>query len=109
MNIEIKVEEGVEIPKYATEGSAGFDLKVTKVLKLYKGNKEISLDDKFNHSLGKGYLFLRAGERVLLGTGIKVAVPKGYELQIRSRSGTSLKRGLVVTNSPGTVDSKYIC
>lgn len=107
MNIEIKVDEGVEVPKYATPGSAGFDLKVNKVLKLFKGNKEIDLDDKFKHSLANGYLFLRAGERVLLGTGIKVAVPEGYELQIRSRSGTSLKRGLVVTNSPGTIDSDY--
>lgn len=107
MNIEIKVDDGVEIPKYATPGSAGFDLKVNKVLKLFKGNKEIELDNKFKHSLSNGYIFLRAGERVLLGTGIRVAIPEGYELQIRSRSGTSLKRGLVVTNSPGTVDSDY--
>lgn len=107
MNIEIVTEENVEVPKYATEGSSGFDLICNKVLKLYKGNKEVDLTSKFINSLKQGYLFLRAGERVLLGTGLKMSVPEGYELQIRSRSGSSLKRGIVVGNSPGTVDSDY--
>lgn len=109
INIDIMTEPGVEIPKYATEGSSGFDLKANKVLKLFKGSKEIDLaeGDKFKNSLEQGHIFLREGERVLLGTGIKVAVPQGYELQIRSRSGSSLKKGLIVANSPGTVDADY--
>lgn len=107
MRVNIIAEEGVEIPKYGTPGSSGFDLKAVKVLKLYKGNKEVDLGEKLQNSVAKRYLFLRAGERVLLGTGLKIAVPFGYELQVRSRSGTSLKRGLVVTNSPGTVDCDY--
>lgn len=107
MKIDIIVEEGVEIPKYATEGSSGFDLVAKKVLKVFKGNKEVNLDEKLQKSIQEGYLFLRSGERVLLGTGIKMSIPKGYELQVRSRSGTSLKRGLVIANGVGTIDSDY--
>lgn len=108
MILDIITEPGVEVPMYATEGSSGFDLKGVKVLKLFKGTVEVDLGDKLKNSIEKGYLFLRAGERVLLGTGIKMKIPKGFELQVRSRSGSSLKRGLVVTNSPGTVDSDYL-
>lgn len=107
MTIEIMIEEGVEIPKYATSGSAGFDLKINKLLKVYKGNKEVDLSENLKTSIERGYIFLRGGERALFGTGIKMAIPEGYELQIRSRSGVSLKRGLIVANSPGTIDSDY--
>jgi len=47
------------------------------------------------------------GERVLVGTGLKVAIPMGFEGQIRPRSGNAWKRGLTVINTPGTIDSGY--
>lgn len=105
--VKIRLEDGVDIPLYATSGSAGFDIKGNKVLKLFKGNKEVDLGTELLNSTEQGYIFLRPFERVLLGTGIYIELPEGKELQIRSRSGTSLKRGLVVTNSPGTIDSDY--
>lgn len=105
--VKIILEDGVEMPVYATEGSAGFDIKVNKVLKLFKGNKEVNLDENLQNSISKGYIFLRPHERVLLGTGIRVELPPEKMLEIRSRSGSSLKRGLIVGNSPGTVDSDY--
>ncbi len=108
MNINIKIiNDKASIPTYATDGSSGFDLKGLKILKLFKNSEEIDIKDKFPFAEEKGYFYLRPFERVLLGTGVAMEIPKGYELQIRSRSGTSLKRGLIVTNSPGTVDSDY--
>ncbi|MCL2049359.1 MAG: dUTP diphosphatase [Defluviitaleaceae bacterium] len=50
---------------------------------------------------------IKRGERVLVPTGIKIALPFGYEAQIRSRSGLAYKHGVAVLNSPGTVDSDY--
>jgi dUTP pyrophosphatase len=71
------------IPKYQTEEAAGFDLH--------------SVDEKT----------IKAGERDVVKTGLAVALPKGYELQVRPRSGLALKNGITVLNSPGTVDSDY--
>lgn len=71
------------LPKYAHEGDAGFDLFSTD------------------------YKLLKPNERSLIGTGITVEIPKGYELQIRPRSGLALKNGISIVNSPGTIDSGY--
>lgn len=98
---------GVELPFYATKGAAGFDLYADSFLKLYKGLQEISLDDNLQHSIQKGYMVLRPFERVLIGTGLFIDIPEGYQLEIRDRSGVALKKGLKVFNSPGTVDSDY--
>jgi len=84
--MEILVKELIStstVPQYQTEGAAGFDL----------------------HSSGT-YL-IAPGERVLVGTGLAFEIPKGYEMQIRSRSGLALKKGVVVVNAPGTIDSDY--
>lgn len=98
---------GVELPFYATKGAAGFDLYADSFIKLYKGLQEISLDDNLQHSIQKGYMVLRPFERVLIGTGLFMDIPEGYQLEIRDRSGVALKKGLKVFNSPGTVDSDY--
>ena len=98
---------GVELPYYATKGSAGFDLHADSFIKLYKGLQEISLDDNLKHSVQKGYMVLRPFERVLIGTGLFMDIPEGYQLEIRDRSGVALKKGLKVFNSPGTIDSDY--
>lgn len=73
------------LPEYKTIGSSGMDLRA---------NIETSVE-------------LKPGGKVLMPTGIKVALPLGVEMQIRSRSGLAWKHGIVVLNSPGTVDSDY--
>ena len=56
---------------------------------------------------GSTYITLRPGDRYLIPLGFAVAVPEGFEVQVRSRSGLALRKGLVIANSPGTVDSDY--
>lgn len=107
IEVKIKLEEGVSIPEYATKGDAGFDLVCTKLLKLYNGKEEVDLEKNLPNTKDNGYFHLRPWERALVGTGIYMEVPEGYELQIRSRSGNTLKKGVVVANSPGTIDSGY--
>ncbi|MCE9507438.1 MAG: dUTP diphosphatase [Alphaproteobacteria bacterium] len=77
--------EGISLPKYATEHAAGMDL-------------EAAIDAP---------LTLKPGERILVPTGIAIALPPGYEAQIRPRSGLAAKNGLTVLNSPGTIDADY--
>jgi len=78
-----KLSKLAEIPQYQTEESAGFDLH--------------SVDD----------VILKPFERKLIATGISFEIPKGYEIQIRPRSGLAYKHGITVLNSPGTIDSDY--
>src|SRR3989338_1265994 len=78
-----KIKDNAVIPHYAHDGDAGVDLYSTE-----------------------DYL-LKPGERALVSTGIKIAIPKGYEAQIRPKSGLALNHGLSVVNTPGTVDSSY--
>jgi dUTP pyrophosphatase len=56
---------------------------------------------------GSTYITIQPGDRYLIPLGFVVSVPEGFEVQVRSRSGLALKRGLTVANSPGTVDSDY--
>ncbi|HKM38647.1 MAG TPA: dUTP diphosphatase [bacterium] len=77
--------DDLPVPAYQTPGAAGFDLYA-------------AIDQP---------LALGPGERVLVSTGVAIALPAGYEAQIRPRSGLALKCGLTVLNSPGTVDSDY--
>jgi len=74
-----------ELPKYETSGSSGMDLKAAI-------NNPISI---------------KKNERKIIPTGIKLEIPKGYEIQIRPRSGLAIKYGITVLNSPGTIDSDY--
>jgi len=71
------------IPAYATEGAAGFDLAAAETL------------------------ILPAGEHRLVGTGFAIALPPGFEAQLRPRSGLAAKHGVTVLNAPGTIDSDY--
>lgn len=81
-----KLNEKATIPEYKTDGAAGFDLNV-----LLENESEI----------------IKKGEIKLLKTGLALALPDGYEAQVRSRSGLSLKNGIIVLNAPGTIDSDY--
>ena len=80
-----KLYSDVNIPKYETEGSSGLDLEayIEKDLKLL------------------------SGERKLVPTGVSVAMPNNFEIQIRPRSGLAYKNGISVVNTPGTIDSDY--
>jgi dUTP pyrophosphatase len=73
------------LPQFETTQSAGMDLRA-------------NLDDT---------IILQPGERVLVSTGISMALPEGYEAQIRPRSGLAYKFGVTVLNSPGTIDADY--
>ncbi|MFP7674206.1 dUTP diphosphatase [Marivita sp. S0852] len=74
-------------PVYASAGAAGADLRA--------------------NFRDRGSVVLASLERVLIPTGLRIAVPQGFEVQIRPRSGLALKHGIIVPNSPGTIDSDY--
>jgi dUTP pyrophosphatase len=75
--------EGLELPAYATEGAAGMDV--------------LAAED----------VTLPPGGRHAVATGLAVAIPPGFEIQVRPRSGLALKHGITVPNTPGTIDSDY--
>lgn len=77
--------QGLDLPAYATEHAAGMDLCAA-----------VQAD-----------IVLNPGERKLIPTGLAIALPEGFEAQIRPRSGLALKNGLSVLNSPGTIDADY--
>ncbi len=74
---------GLPLPAYATEGAAGMDV--------------VSAED----------VTIAPGERHAVATGLALAIPQGYEIQVRPRSGLALKHGITVPNTPGTIDSDY--
>jgi dUTP pyrophosphatase len=75
--------EGLDLPRYATAGAAGMDV--------------LSAED----------FVLESGARHAVATGLALAIPPGYEIQVRPRSGLALKHGISVPNTPGTIDSDY--
>lgn len=77
--------EGLDLPEYQTSGSAGCDLCA-------------AVNDD---------VLLAPGARALVPTGIAIALPEGYEAQIRPRSGLSIRHGITVINAPGTIDADY--
>ena len=85
MNIDIKKLRNVSLPVYATHDSAGMDL--------------IAAID--------APVVIVPGKRMLVPTGIAIALPKGFEAQIRPRSGLAIKNGITLVNSPGTIDADY--
>jgi len=85
MNIRIKNTSHHPLPRYHTSGAAAFDLTA-------------NLDTPVT---------LRSLGRALIPTGLYVALPEGYEAQIRPRSGLALKHGVTVLNAPGTIDADY--
>lgn len=85
MNIQVFNKSKHPLPAYATELSAGMDIRA---------NLSASVT-------------LKPLERCLISTGLYIALPKGYEAQIRPRSGLAIKKGITVLNSPGTIDADY--
>lgn len=90
MTITIQVRrlphgEGLPLPSYATSGAAGMDLLA-------------AVTDPVT---------IAPGQRALIPTGLAIALPPGHELQVRPRSGLALRHGIVLPNSPGTIDEDY--
>ncbi len=88
--VEVRREreaEGLPLPTYATAGSAGMD-----ILAAVPADAPVTIEP---------------GQRSLIPTGLRVAVPHGYEAQVRPRSGLALKHGIGLLNAPGTVDSDF--
>jgi dUTP pyrophosphatase len=88
LGVEIQVlphGEGISLPAYATAGSAGMDLRA-------------AVEES---------VVLEPGKRCLVPTGLRIALPEGYEAQVRPRSGLAIKQGITVANAPGTIDSDY--
>ncbi len=81
--------------QYQTQGSSGFDLMAHAI---HSGGIDYNIEDPF---------VLAPNQRVLIKTGLVFGIEDGYEIQIRSRSGLALKNGVMVLNSPGTIDSDY--
>ena len=77
--------EGVPLPKYMSRSASGMDL----------------------YAAVDGEVVLKPGERKLIPTGFKMALPEGYEAQVRPRSGLAIKNGISVLNTPGTIDEDY--
>lgn len=109
--VKFKVQEGVELPKYESNLAAGFDVTAQSIVKAFKGDTEVTGDklDKIKQGfIERGYIKIRPFERIMFDTGLTVAdMSENIELQVRSRSGVSLKRGLFVANQPGTIDPDY--
>ena len=79
--------EGLQLPAYETAGSAGMDVRAA----VPEGEPMV----------------LAPGARAMVPTGLSVAIPQGYEIQVRPRSGLAAKHGLTCLNTPGTIDSDY--
>lgn len=86
-------------PEYADEGASGMDVRadITNINSKYAFNCTVSPD----------FVRIHPGGRVLIPTGLHVAIPLGLEIQVRPRSGLALKHGITVLNTPGTIDSSY--
>lgn len=85
MNVQIINKSKHQIPAYETEGSAGMDLRA-------------NIDEA---------IVLKPLERAIIKTGLFIALPVGFEAQVRPRSGLAAKKGITVLNAPGTVDADY--
>ena len=85
IKVPIINQSAYDLPSYATIHSAGLDLKAVLT-------SEVTI---------------KPLERKVVGTGIKIALPEGYEAQVRPRSGLAAKKGITVLNSPGTIDADY--
>jgi len=80
-----KLSNSVSIPKYETSGSSGMDIAA--------------------HT--EANIIINPGEKALVSTGFSIAIPRGYEVQIRPRSGLAVKKNITVLNTPGTIDADY--
>lgn len=99
------ITPGTIVPKFATEGSVGFDLQFKSLKEVWNGTKQVELL-RFEQNLEQESLIRLGGfEKAKIGTGIYIEIPKGFEAQVRGKSGISLKTPINVIH--GTIDSDY--
>ena len=102
-----KTFPGIELPKYATEQSACFDLSFQSIGKFeYTGYS--GMNKKITRPFKEGRLYVNAEDRIMVPTGLIFDIPKGYSVRVYARSGLSLKQGLTLVNAEGIIDSDYI-
>lgn len=115
--IDIINNSPFDLPNYATEGSAGMDLKLDLSQEINKDfiiGKAVMIKSDYT-IVNKNFeaenpitkIILYPQTRIILNTGLFIQLPSGYEAQIRPRSGASFKKGYTVLNSPGTIDCDY--
>lgn len=85
VNVKVINDSGFDLPQYATPQAAGLDLRAAIAEPVT----------------------LAPGERTIIPTGLRIALPDGYEMQLRPRSGLAIKSGITLLNSPGTIDADY--
>jgi dUTP pyrophosphatase len=101
-----KTHPDVKEPVFATEQSACFDIAFCNAGKhTYTGY--MSNNKEFTRPFGGGKLYLNPHERVMVPTGLIFDIPEGFSIRVHSRSGLSLKQGLVLANTEGVIDSDY--
>jgi dUTP pyrophosphatase len=96
-----KLFSDAKIPVRAEQTASGLDVYAYRFEKIFSKNQEVTTP------LSSTSIVLGTNDRVLVHTGISATVGVGYEIQVRPRSGNSLNRGLIVVNSPGTIDEAY--
>ena len=101
INIPVINKSNNELPKYAHKGDAGFDLRAN--IEEIENSNYLFNAIKFSDTT----IIVNPGGRALIPTGLYMAIPEGYELQIRPRSGLALNHGITVLNTPGTIDAVY--
>lgn len=83
VSVPISIEDGAHLPQYESALAAGMDLRSSEIVRL------------------------EPMERRLIPTGIRIAIPEGFEGQVRARSGLALRHGIALVNAPGTIDADY--
>lgn len=107
MKVQVINLSNNELPKYSIEGSAGMDLRAdfSRISKenplIIHGTAEVDYSKEFFETT------IYQGTRILIPTGLKIALPEGYEARIQPRSGLALKNGISIVNTPGCVDANY--
>lgn len=105
MEVQVINKSANELPKYETPASAGMDLKAD----FWNINEKFLFDARVVRREDNtiDHIVIESGGRALIPTELYTAIPEGYEVQIRPRSGLALKSGITVLNTPGTIDADY--
>lgn len=110
MKVQVFNSSKNELPKYETPQSAGLDLRVDFSKNDLNNPIKVYGDGQFipaNEVQKTPSLYLESGSRALIPTGLYMAIPNGYEIQLRPRSGLAIKEGISLINCTGTIDADF--